>query len=258
MRNLLLILLASALGAAEDDTGTPLQYEHAGETFTGALYLPDGASADAPAAGVLVVHEWWGLNDYARRRAAELAEAGYAAFACDMFGSPPVDTPQAASAQSKPFYADRELMRGRARAALDALAGHPQVDGERLGAIGFCFGGTVALELARSGAPLDALVSFHGGLTTPQPAAAGAIAGRVLVCHGGADPMVPPEDLAAFMQEMEEAAVDYRVEVYGGAVHAFTNPASETRDITGVDYDADAEAASLVAMLALFSETLGE
>ena len=190
----------------------PLSYEYQGQTFTGTLFLPDAATTPSP--GVLVVHEWWGLNDYAKQRAAELAAAGYAAYAMDMFGTPAVDTPAEASAQATPFYQDRELMRGRARAALDALAAHEQVNGESLAAIGFCFGGSVALELARSGAPLDATVSFHGGLSTPLPAAPGSITGRVLVCHGGADPMVPPDELAAFISEMEAVQVNYRCARY--------------------------------------------
>ena len=145
-------------------------------------------------------------------------------------------------------------MVARAKAALDVLVKMPGVDPNRIAAIGFCFGGSVALQLARSGADLVGVVSFHGGLKTDVPAKKGAVKARLLVLHGGADPYVPPAELAGFLEEMNAAGARYRAEVYGGAVHAFTNPAAGTDPSKGVAFDADAERRSRAAQDAFFAE----
>jgi dienelactone hydrolase len=249
LRALALSVLALTLSAVEI-TVSAVDYQFEGTALRGTLAVPVGAT-NAP--GVLVVHEWWGRNDYADRRASELAKAGYVAFALDMYGAGKVATdPAAAGALAKPFYADRSRMVAVARAGLAQLAKAPGVDAKRLSAIGFCFGGTVVLELARAGEPLQLAASFHGGLKTTTTVAPGAIAAQVLVLHGGADPFVPPADVAGFFEEMTAAKANWRFEAYGGALHAFTNPAADGLRATlpGVGYDADAESRAFAALFA--------
>jgi dienelactone hydrolase len=246
MRHLALLLLAACCAAGEISL-TPVDYAHDGTALRGYLALPAG---DGPRPGVLVVHEWWGCNDYAQRRARELAEAGYAAFALDMYGAGKTtqDTQQA-GAWSGQFRTDPALGLARARAGLQRLAQAPGVDPRRLAAIGFCFGGTVVLELARAGEDLRAVASFHGSLKTTAKVEPGAIKARILVLHGGSDPMVPPAEVAGFFTEMIAAKADWRMDTYGRALHAFTNPAA--RQLAGklpVDYDPEAERASFAAM----------
>ncbi len=228
-------------------------YVDQGVKLSGFFARPIAKSA-TPLPAVLVVHEWWGLNDYVRQRTRELAEAGYIAMAIDMYGAG-VQTKDAAQAGAlaTPFMKDRKAMRARAHAGLAELLKLENVDANRVAAIGFCFGGTTSLELARAGEPLVGVVSFHGGLTAPEPAAAGAIKARVLVLAGGADPHVPPQDVAAFMEEMTKAKATWRMETYGGAMHAFTNPAANAPD-HGLMYDADAEKRAMAAMKAFFTE----
>jgi dienelactone hydrolase len=250
MRHLALLLLCvlSVIAVAGEVSTQVVEYRHGELTLRGYQATPTGA-VGVP--GVLVVHEWWGANDYAQRRARELAERGYAAFACDMYGAgATTEDPKQAGALAGPFYQDRGLMVARARAGLEQLAKAPGVDPKRLSAIGFCFGGTVVLELARAGEPLRLAASFHGGLKTTTAVQPGAILAQILVLHGGSDPMVPPAEVAGFISEMVAAKADWRMEVYGTALHAFTNP--KARDlhavIPAVDYDAAAEAASLAAL----------
>ncbi len=258
MRHLTLVLiltLTSVLAAGEPVTSS-VAYEHAGVKLEGYLALPAQAG---PRPAVLVVHEWWGNNDYAKRRARELAEAGYVAFALDMYGAgKTTEDPKQAGEWATPFYKDRSLLLARARAGLAQVTARPEVDRGRVGAIGFCFGGMVCLELARAGEPLAAAVSFHGSLKTSAPAQPGAITAKVLVLHGGADPLVPPADVAAFMTEMTAAKAEWSLEVYGTALHAFTNPAAGTTLGKGlpIAYDAGAEKASFAAMHRLFAGVL--
>jgi dienelactone hydrolase len=200
-----------------------------------------------------VVHEWTGLEDYSKRRAEQLAGLGYVAFAADIYGKGVRPrTVAEASAEAGKYRADRRLMRARARAGLDALKGSPGVDPSKTAAIGYCFGGGTVLELARSGAELKGVVSFHGNLDTPDPKDASNIKARVLVLHGGADPFVPFPQVEAFEAEMEAAKVDYQLMVYGGAQHSFTNPASDGK-LTGALYDARADARSWAQMQSFFA-----
>jgi dienelactone hydrolase len=249
IRYLALFAVATCLAAGEV-TITTVDYVHQGTALRGVRAVPAGGQ---PIAGVLVVPEWWGMNDYAQRRARELAEHGYAAFACDMYGAGKVTMdPKEAGAWAGPFYADRPLMVARARAGLAELARTPGLDPARMSAIGFCFGGTVVLELARAGEPLQLAVSLHGGLSTPTVVAPGAIRSRILVLHGGSDPFVPPADVAAFITEMATSKADWNMQIYGGALHAFTNPqAHELHAILpGVDYAPQAEAQAFAAVYA--------
>ncbi len=205
--------------------------------------------------GVLVAPEWWGVNEYAKRRAEQLARLGYVAFALDMYGNGKTTTdPKEAGLLAGRFRSDRQLMRNRAMAGLDVLKSRPQVDPARLAAIGYCFGGTVVLELARSGADLKGVVSFHGGLATPNPADAKNIKGKVLVLHGADDTFESPAEIAAFQEEMRQARVDWQMVFYGGAVHSFTNPDADKAGIKGVAYNAAADRRSWQAMQDFFAE----
>jgi dienelactone hydrolase len=253
---ILMTLAASSTVVAAIRTNT-ITYEHDGETLQGYFAYDDAHDGKRP--GVLVVHEWWGHNDYARRRARELAELGYVAFALDMYGQNKLaDTPDEARELATPFYRDRANMRTRAQAGLEQLSRHDRVDASRLGAIGYCFGGTVVLELARSGADVDGVVSFHGGLSTPNPDDAKNIRGEVLICNGADDAAVPAEQQQAFHKEMRDADVQYTFISYGGAVHAFTNPAADDVGMANVAYNERADRRSWGHMEAFFEAVLGE
>jgi dienelactone hydrolase len=258
MRNLtsLLILLALAPWArAELKTETVL-YKDGDTVLSGHLAYDTATEGKRP--GILVVHEWWGHDAYARSRAEQLARLGYVAFALDMYGKGVhAATAQDAARLSTPFRKDRRLMRRRARAGLEILRRHALADPERLAAIGYCFGGTVALELARDGAELAAVVSFHGGLATTLPAGKGAIRARVLVCNGADDSFVTDEELDAFRDEMREAGADWLLVHYGGAVHSFTNRGADSHSIPGVKYDEKADRRSWAHMLVHFREAFG-
>ena len=219
----------------------------------GYLAYDDAVAGKRP--GILVCHEWWGHNDYARKRAEQLAALGYVAFALDMYGEG-VQAKDAKEAAEKAavFKKDRSLMRARAMAGLDVLRRHPKVDADNLAAIGYCFGGTTALELARAGADLKGVVSFHGGLDTPDPADAKRIRGKILVLTGEDDPVVPKEQVAAFEDEMKKANIDYKVVRYPGAVHGFTNPANGDDPKKGVAYNKEADEKSWEEMKAFFGK----
>src|SRR6185369_13540894 len=225
-----------------------VEYRQGGTVLEGYLAYDDAVTGKRP--GVLVIHEWNGLGSYVKKRAEMLAGLGYVAFAADIYGKGvrPA-TPELAGKEAAKYRGqDRSLLRARAAAGLDTLAHLPQVDPGRLAVIGYCFGGTAALELARSGADLRGTVSFHGGLDTPVPADALKIRGKVLVLHGADDPYVPPDKVAAFQQEMRLAKVDWHMVYYGGAVHSFTNPESGNDPSKGVAYNAPADRRSWAEM----------
>ncbi len=239
-----------AAGAVKTAT---VEYNDGDQICEGFLAWDDAAKGKRP--GVVVVHEWMGLGDYAKERARQLAELGYVAFAADVYGKGirAKDAAEAGRLAGR-FKGDLPLLRSRARAALDTLAKDPRADASRLFAIGYCFGGTTVLELARSGAPVAGVVSFHGGLATKDPADAKNVKGRVLVLHGAADPYVPPAEVAAFRKEMDDAKVDWQMVFYSGAVHSFTNPAAGTDPSKGAAYDAKADRRSWEAMKAFLAE----
>ena len=240
---------------AEIKTET-VEYHDGKAVLEGYLAYDDAIKGRRP--GVVVFHEWWGLNDYAKKRARQLAALGYVALAADVYGKGVRATNRVGAGKLAGKYkADRKLMRSRARAALNVLAAHRLADRKKLAAIGYCFGGTVALELARSGADLRAVVSFHGGLSTPAPRDARRIRAKVLVLHGGDNPHVPAAEVLAFQKEMRKGKVDWQMNVYGGAVHAFTNPASGKDPAKGAAYDERAARRSWSAMQLLFAETIG-
>ncbi len=252
----LIALMITAAGVIQAEViGLDVEYEHDGVKLRG--YLAYDVALNTIRPGVLVFHEWWGLNDYAKRRAHEIAEMGYIAFACDMYGvdSAAVSTEEAMEL-AKPFYEDRELMRERAAIGLWNLRNFSLCDKTRLLAIGYCFGGSCALELARSGAELKGVVSFHGGLNTPNTEDAQNIKARLLVCHGADDPFVDEAEVVGFIQEMRNTDVDWQLIHYSGAVHAFTNPASGDDPSKGVAYNKEADERSWEAMKLFFREAL--
>ena len=220
-------------------------------------YLAYDDSVKGPRPGVLVVHEWWGINDYIKRRTEQLAQLGYVALAADIYGKGHrAKTRAEAMALERKFRggADRSLLRGRANAGLEVLKKNPLVDPKRVAAIGYCFGGAAALELARSGADLAGVVSFHGGLGTPNPDDARNIKGKVLVLTGADDPSVKPEQVIAFEDEMRRAGVDWYLVTYSNAVHGFTNPGNGADNSKGVAYNEKADKRSWQAMKDFFGE----
>ena len=233
-----------------------LAYEADGLRMQGQLFFEPGAG---PRPGVLVFPEAFGLSEHAIGKAARLASMGYVALACDLHGDARIeDDLQAAIGLLQPLFADPSRTRARAAGALHALTARPEVDAGRMAAIGFCFGGTMALELARSGAAIAAAVGFHSGLGTVAPASdAKAIKGRVLVCIGADDPMIDAAQRGTFEDEMRGAGVDWQMHVYGGVVHSFTNPQAAARNMPdAIRYSAEADARSWAAMSQLFGEVL--
>ena len=200
-----------------------LEYKDGSAVLEGYLAYDDARKGKRP--GVLVVHEWTGEGDYVQERARMLASLGYVAFAADIYGKGiRPSAPKEAGALATKYKSDRLLMRSRALAGLEVLKGQPMVDVSRLAAIGYCFGGTTVLELARSGADLKGVVSFHGGLSTSMPAEPGKVRAKVVAYHGAEDPNIPAEEVRAFLDEMRKAKVDWVFTQYANAVHAFTNP----------------------------------
>jgi len=232
--------------------GETVGYKHDGIELEGYVSYDDATGDKRPA--VIVVHEWKGLGDYAKRRADELAALGYVAFAADIYGKGVrPQTHEEAGSQAGIYKNDRSLMRGRVRAAYDLLKEHPLVDSSRIGAIGYCFGGTTVLELARSGADVKGVVSFHGDLSTPAPADAKNIKGKVLVEHGGDDTFTAA-GVDSFKKEMSDAGVDMRMDIYPGAVHSFTVKEAGNNPSSGMAYNEEADRKSWDAMKAFFVE----
>ncbi len=230
-----------------------VEYRQSDTVLQGYLAYNNTLKGKHPA--VLVIHEWTGLGPYIRQRTEQLAKLGYVAFAPDIYGKGVrPQNPQAAAAQAKIYRSDRQLMRARAKAGLAELQKHPLTDPERIAAIGYCFGGGTVLELARSGADIAGVVSFHGNLDTPNLDDAKNIKGKVLVLHGADDPLVPVEQVLTFATEMQQAGVDWQLVNYGGAVHAFTNPEAGNDPAKGTAYNAQADRRSFTAMQLFFAE----
>ncbi len=245
------LFLASGPLMAEVVTET-IEYKLGDTVLQG--YVAYDAKLAAKRPGIVVIHDWMGNGPFTKKRAEELAALGYTAFAADIYGKDtrPKDTKEAGEFAGK-YKNDRKLLRERVRAAYDELLKHKTVDKSRTAAMGFCFGGTTALELARSGAPVTGVVSFHGGLDSPTPADAKNIKGKLLILHGADDPWVPAKEVAAFEKEMKGAQVSYRIEKYPGAVHAFTNPDAGNDPKKGAAYNAEADAKSRVEMTKFLS-----
>ncbi len=234
-----------------------IDYKDGDVLLQGYLAYDDSIKEKRP--GVVVVHEWWGLNKHIEERAETLAKLGYIAFAIDMYGKGKnTQDPKKAGELSGVYVKDRQLMRSRAKAGLDVLRKNKLVDTGRIAAIGYCFGGTTVLELARSGASLNGVVSFHGGLDTPNPADAKNIKGSVLVLHGANDPFQTREKVEALQDEMRNAGVDWEVNIYGNAEHSFTNPEADSLGIKGVAYNEKADKRSWESMKTFFKEIFKE
>lgn len=215
--------LASAQAAIK---GNAVEYKAGDTVLRGYLVYDDAVTGKRP--GVLVVHEWWGHNEHARNSARKLAQAGYVALALDMYGDgKQANHPDQVGKFSGEVGKNLPLMKSRFEAGMELLRQQAQVDAKRMAAIGYCFGGSVVLQMAREGENLRGVASFHGGLATEHPATPGKVKAKVLVMSGAEDPFVPVEQVAAFKKEMENAKVDYKFVSYPGAKHSFTNPEAD-------------------------------
>ncbi|HVI96850.1 MAG TPA: dienelactone hydrolase family protein [Anaeromyxobacter sp.] len=256
---LLAALAASAVAtAAHAKIQTKnVEYKQGDTVLQGFLAWDDAAKGKRP--GVLIVHEWWGLNQHARNQAVRVAKAGYVGFALDMYGKGKVTThPKDAQAFMHEATKDPQVAKARFDAALALLKQQPQVDPDKIAVFGYCFGGGVALEMARAGEPLDAVATFHGMLKPNDgPAQPGAVKPAILVLAGGADPMVTAEQVQAFEQEMKSAGARFEVITYPNAMHAFTNPDADKAGVPGLKYDAQADKESWQAATQFLKKVFG-
>ena len=260
---LMVILMATtfASGARAAIKVERIQYKQGDTVLEGILAYDDAHKGKRP--GILVCQEWWGVNEYMESRVKQLAELGYVAFALDMYGKGNSTTdPKQAGQWAQALMSNPAQLRERAAAGLKILAERPEVDQTKLATIGYCMGGTVALELARSGAKytenLKAVVAFHAStIAARDPADNKNIKGTVLICHGAADTFVKPEQIENFHKQMAEANIDYEFATYAGAVHAFTNPNADKVGMPGIKYDAKADKRSWELMQSLFKEAFG-
>jgi dienelactone hydrolase len=243
---LLVGLSTFAAGSAQAAIQTALvDYKVGGKTMEGYVAYDDTKRKPRP--GILIVHDWMGLTQFDKDKANQLANEGYVAFAVDVYGKGirPKNADEAKKLATK-YKNNRKLLRERMGAAFDTLTGMKEVNQNKIIVMGYCFGGTAALELARSGAPLKGTAVFHGGLSTPTPKDAMNINGPVLVMHGADDPNVPPEEVKGFMDEMKMGHVTFQFVSYPGAVHAFTNPAAGNDNSKGAAYNEAADKASWI------------
>ena len=227
-------------------------YEADGRQLVGTLATPQGPG---PHPAVLIGHEGPGLDDIQRARAAEIAALGYVGFALDYHGDlSPFSSRDDMMGRLGDLFADPDRTRALATAALDVVLAEPTVDPTRIAAVGYCFGGTLALELGRTGADIKAIIGFHPGLTNVRPADSANIRGRVLLCIGADDPFIPREHCATFENEMRDAHVDWQMHLYGGVVHSFTHPHASEAGLPGIAYDKRACEHSWAAMRELLDE----
>jgi dienelactone hydrolase len=256
MKTLLSLALASlCANLANAAIKTELvEYKQGDTVLEGALVYDDAVKGARP--GVLVVHQWKGLSDYEKKRATMLAEMGYAAFCVDIYGKGirPKATPEA-SAEAGKYKANRTLLRERVNAGLTTFKKQSVVDAKNIAAIGYCFGGTTVIELARSGAEVAGVVSFHGALDSPKPEDGKNIKTKVLALHGADDPFVPAKDIEAFETEMRDSKVDWQLVKYGGAVHSFTDWNADGA-MAGSKYQEKADKRSWEDMKLFFKEVL--
>lgn len=261
-RFVLTLLLAGAVPLSAKIVTKPVAYTHAGVKLEGLLAYDDQkVSAAKKAPGVVVFPEWWGLTEYPKGRAQQLAALGYVAFAADMYGAGvTTGDPKKAGELAGQFYG-QPLMAERARAGLDQLLASGLVDSARVAAIGYCFGGSTSLALAFSGAPLAGIVSFHGSLIPVPADAAAKTKAKILVCHGAVDPFISKEEIDRFTQAMNAGKFDYQFVSYAGAVHAFSNPEADRIAASAgipIAYHAAADRRSWAHMRAFFAEIFGQ
>lgn len=245
-------MLATSAAQAELKKET-IEYKQGDTVLEGYVVYDDAVEGKRP--GIIVVHDWMGFGEYGNWRADELAKLGYVALAVDIYGKGvrPKDTKEA-SEQAGKYKGDRALLRERVLAGLNELKKNPMVDADKTAAIGYCFGGTTVLELARSGADVSGVVSFHGGLSTPTPEDAKNIKAKVLVLHGADDPYVPADEVAAFQKEMRDAGADWQMVYYSGAVHSFTHKNAGNDNSKGAAYNEKADKRSWEDMKQFFGE----
>lgn len=262
MRKFIPFLLAFALSAPvhAEVRGKEVSYSADGVTMKGYLAYDDKLKGKRPS--VLVVHEWWGHNEYARKRARMLAELGYTALAVDMYGDgKQANHPDDAGKFSGEVRKNKAMARARFEAGMNLLKKNKTVDAKKMAAIGYCFGGSVVLEMARMGEPLVAVASYHGGLGTDQLAEAGKVKAKIAVFTGAADPMAPAEQVDAFKKEMDAAKVDYKLVSYPGVKHSFTNPDADEygkKFNLPLAYDAEADKDSWKQTESFLAEAFGK
>jgi dienelactone hydrolase len=248
-----LLVATLPLVASAAVTTETVEYQDGETGLKGYLFYDDAVEGKRP--GIIVVHEWWGLNDYAKKRAEMLAELGYVALAVDMYGDAKVTRhAEEAGGWMKQITANVDAWQRRALLAVDILKAQPQVDPTNLAAIGYCFGGATVMQMAYSGADLDGVVSFHGSLPPATKEQQSHIVASVLVAHGAMDTFVPTERVTAFQSALEAAGADWQMVTYGGARHGFTNPAADDYGMDALQYDPRADARSWTLMQAFFKE----
>lgn len=246
-----LMLLLACGSAAAEIVEEAVDFEHAGAQHRGYIYYDDGHSAERP--GILVVHEWWGLNEYARERARQMAADGYVAFAMDMYGADKVtEHPEQAKEWMTQTTSNIKDWQKRAQLGVELLRNHETTDDSNIAAIGYCFGGATVMQLAYSGADVKGVVSLHGSLPPASAEQAEAIKAAVLVEHGNDDPFIPEERVRAFRAALDAAEVDYTFNGYDGVLHGFTNPDASKYGIEALKYDAHADQQSTQNMWAFF------
>ncbi|HVJ87720.1 MAG TPA: dienelactone hydrolase family protein [Caulifigura sp.] len=249
------VLLTGSTGLGAVQTKT-ISYKHGNKEFKGFLAWDDASSAKRP--GILVVHEWWGLNDYARERAKQLASEGYIAFAADMYGDgKTTEHPDEAGKMAAMVRQNADDWVARATEALNVLKAQPQCDASKLAAIGYCFGGSTALQLAFSGADLKAVASFHGALPVPTADQVKKTKATLLICHGAKDSFIKDETIQAFRNALDAGGADWEMDYYAGAVHSFTVKDADKVGNPGMKYDAKADQRSWARMQALLKEKFG-
>lgn len=230
-----------------------IPYDHGEVHLQGYMAWDDAVKGRRP--GVLVVHEWWGLNDYARKRAEQLAALGYVAFAVDMYGSGKVTNhPDQAGQWMRQVQANVKEWQDRAMAGLEVLRAQPLVDDRKIAAIGYCFGGSTVLQMAYSGADIQGVVSFHGALPIPDRTQAAKTKARMLIAHGNADPFLSESHIQSFRHALDEAKLDWQMVIYAGARHSFTNPGADAVGMDALKYDRTADERSWAHMRLFFQE----
>ena len=252
----LLAVTALAAVAAEAKVVTKsIAYDHDGQKLQGYLAWDDAKAGPRP--GVLVIHEWWGLNDYTKMRTRQLAEMGYVAFAADMYGDGKTTRdPNEAQAWASAVSSPPGMLAARSKAGLDVMRKEKVTDVERMAAIGFCFGGTTVLQLAYAGVPLKGVVTFHGGLVVPDEQQARKIRAPIVILHGAEDTFVKPETIDGMRKALDAAKVDWFMVSYAQAVHAFTNPDADSFKIPGIGYNEKAAKRSWDEMARFFQVQL--
>jgi dienelactone hydrolase len=254
-----LALLLSFMHSASAEIKTKVVEYKDGDTVLEGFVAWDSAAVGKLMPGVLVVHQWMGLTDYEMGRCKQLAELGYVAFALDIYGKGIRPTTfETAGKEAGMYKKDRALLRRRLNLGLAQLRNQAGVAKDKVAAIGYCFGGMGTIELARSGADIQGIVSFHGGLDSPAPADGKNIKAKLLICHGADDPFVSAADIAAFQAEVNAAKVDWQMINYSGAVHSFTQPMAGNDNSRGAAYNAAADKRSWVAMQSFFNELFGK